>query len=106
MATIGTIPPLRTVREKGAGYKYEDYGSERRALGLVSVATDAWWMATVTVPIADDGVMFIQIERSGPVPPGYRGSGMPPSYPSRLVRWTPFSPSSRASSPTRVARTS
>jgi hypothetical protein len=63
------------VREDVAQYAtYEPEGSERRTLGSVDVAPDARWMATLTVPIPDDGVVFVHLERRGTLPAGYRGS--------------------------------
>jgi hypothetical protein len=64
----------RAVREVTARYSaYEDEGCERRALGSVGVTADTCWRATLTVPITDR-VAFICLERSGPLPTGYRGS--------------------------------
>jgi hypothetical protein len=68
----------RTVRESepsaSGAPRYETEGSERRTLGTVAVAPDAQWAGTLTVPIPGAHVAFIQIERSGPLPAGYRGS--------------------------------
>jgi hypothetical protein len=54
--------------------RYEAEGSERRTLGNVAVTADARWTGTVTVPIPGAHVAFIQVERIGPLPAGYRGS--------------------------------
>jgi len=59
--------------ERPAFATYDAEGSERRALGSIEVAAGARWMATLTVPIPDDGVAFLHLERSGAAPLGYRG---------------------------------
>jgi hypothetical protein len=59
----------------GLSPQYEDDGSERIATGSVTVAADVHWTATLTVPLADPHVTFVQIERRGPLPLGYLGSG-------------------------------
>jgi hypothetical protein len=64
--------PLWLVRETAAGYEGE--GSEHRTLGSVSVTSDAHWTATLTVPIPERQVAFLELERRGPLPAGYRGS--------------------------------
>jgi hypothetical protein len=65
------------VREDSRGYRshnaYDDEGSERQALGSLSVATDARWQGTLTVPMDHAGVMFFHLERIGSLPAGYRG---------------------------------
>ena len=63
----------RAVREPGAA-RYEPEGSERRTLGSISVAPDAHWAATLTVPIPGERVAFIHVERHGPLPADYSGS--------------------------------
>jgi hypothetical protein len=68
----------RAVRESagsapGAPH-YEAEGSEQRTLGTVAVTPDARWQGTLTVPIPGARVAFIQVERSGALPPDYRGS--------------------------------
>jgi hypothetical protein len=63
----------RAVREPGAA-RYEAEGSERRTLGSISVAPDAHWAATLTVPIPGERVVFIHVERHGPLPADYSGS--------------------------------
>lgn len=63
----------RVVREASARYgTYEPESSERRALGSVSISADAHWTATLTVPMAG-GVAFVDLERRGALPRGYRG---------------------------------
>jgi ligand-binding SRPBCC domain-containing protein len=52
---------------------YEGEGSEQRSLGSVSIPPDAQWMATLTVPIPERQVVFLEVERRGPLPAGYRG---------------------------------
>jgi hypothetical protein len=61
-----------TVREPGAA-RYEAEGSERRTLGSISLAPDAHWAATLTIPIPDADVAFVRVERHGPLPADYRG---------------------------------
>lgn len=72
------LRPL-VLRERSPGYDahaaYEPEGSERRALGSIAIGPDAHWLATLTVPIPDSTVAFVQLERSGPLPLDYRGSG-------------------------------
>jgi hypothetical protein len=57
--------------------RYEDEGSERCSLGAVAVDVGAWWSAALSVPAADaraeDGTLFLRLERHGPVPASYRG---------------------------------
>ena len=69
---------VRMVRESTTRYaasdQYEDEGSERIATGSVSVAIDAFWRATLTVPLPREDTVFIRIEREGPLPEGYRGA--------------------------------
>jgi hypothetical protein len=82
--TYSTGPKLsrvHTLREAHAEYDadrryrpYEAEGSERRTLGSISVAPDARWAVTLTVPMPDGNVAFITVERQGPRPPGYLGS--------------------------------
>ena len=61
------------VAERPARYGvYEAEGSERRALGSVSVTGDSHWNATLTVPMTG-GAAFVHVERRGALPPGYRG---------------------------------
>jgi hypothetical protein len=68
----------RAVRESAGSpagaFRYEAEGSARRTLGNVAVAGDARWTGTLTVPIPGAQVAFIQVERAGPLPAGYRGS--------------------------------
>lgn len=68
-----------SVREHTGEYRarfggYESEGSEQRSLGSISVAADARWLATLTVPILSGRVAFFHLERRGALPPGYRGS--------------------------------
>ena len=51
---------------------YEPESSERRALGSIPVSPDAHWNATLTVPMTG-GVAFVDLERRGELPAGYRG---------------------------------
>jgi hypothetical protein len=68
-------PHARIVREDIAHYAaYESEGSQRRALGSISVAADAHWIATLTVPIPEGHVAFVHLERRGALPAAYRGS--------------------------------
>jgi hypothetical protein len=61
-----TILPARAVREEVARYPlFESEGSERRTLASINVAPDARWLATLTVPIPDDHVVFVELERRG-----------------------------------------
>jgi hypothetical protein len=63
------------VREDPASYGiYDVERSELCARGSVAVSKDARWMAMLTVPIPDNSVVFVQLERQGPLPEGYRGS--------------------------------
>lgn len=69
------------VRERESRYEtgdgrrhYESEGSERRTLGSVAVTDDARWIATLTVPIPDRNAAFVELERRGDLPEGYRGS--------------------------------
>lgn len=62
----------RVIREERPPYESE--GSEHRTLGSVSVADDARWTATLTVPIPERNVAFVDLERRGALPAGYRGS--------------------------------
>ena len=64
--------PFWLVRE--ASPEYEGEGSEHRTLGSISVTADAHWTATLIVPIPVRGVVFLDLERRGPLPTGYRGS--------------------------------
>ena len=66
----GTRHP-RVIREESPPYESE--GSEHRTLGSVSVADDARWTATLTVPIPERNVAFVDLERRGALPGGYRG---------------------------------
>jgi hypothetical protein len=72
-------PSALVVRESRASdYRprsYEAEGTERRVLGSVDLSVDARWLATLTVPAPDGDVAFIEIERRGDLPQGYRGSG-------------------------------
>ena len=74
---LASPPRLSMVHEDRPRYPardgYEDEGSERRALGSVSVAEDARWSGTLTVPTPRRGVMFVHFEREGILPAGYRG---------------------------------
>ena len=69
---------LVTVREEHSRYKlsgrYEDEGSERSATGSVAVGDDAYWRATLTLPLPKGGVAFFRMERNGSLPPGYVGA--------------------------------
>jgi hypothetical protein len=69
---IALARPARVVREGGDGYEAE--GSERRSVGSIATGPGAWWSATLSAPVADGGVVFVQLERHGPRPAGYRGS--------------------------------
>ena len=63
------------VREDTPRYAaYESEGSEKRTLGSVSVTAGARWTATLTVPVGRDHVAFLELERRGDLPLGYRGS--------------------------------
>jgi hypothetical protein len=63
------------VREDVAPYSaYESEGSERRSLGSVPVGIDARWTATLTVPVPPRDIAFLQVERRGELPAGYRGA--------------------------------
>jgi hypothetical protein len=53
---------------------YEAEGSERRALGSISVGDRARWQGELTVPMHNSGVLFVQLDRDGELPDGYRGS--------------------------------
>jgi hypothetical protein len=53
---------------------YEAEGSERRALGSISVGARARWQGELTVPMHNRGVLFLQIDRDGELPDGYRGA--------------------------------
>jgi hypothetical protein len=53
---------------------YESEGSELRALGTVQVGGDAGWTAILTVPSPARNVAFVELERRGARPDGYRGS--------------------------------
>jgi hypothetical protein len=56
------------------GDEYEDEGSERRSHGSANLAPGEWWAGALTVPITGGtDVVFLQIERHGRVPAGYRG---------------------------------
>lgn len=67
-------PASLVVREDVARYgPYESEGSERRALGAIGVGERARWTATLTVPMPEAEIVFIQLERQGDAPPGYRG---------------------------------
>jgi hypothetical protein len=69
---------LSIVREDSQRYelgsRYQDEGSKRSATGSVTIATDAEWRATLTVPLPASSVAFLSLERRGPLPHGYRGS--------------------------------
>jgi hypothetical protein len=53
---------------------YEDEGSEWHARGSVSEGRDAWWSATLVVPMTGGSdIVFVQLERSGHPLIGYRG---------------------------------
>ena len=61
---------LRSVgKQTGA---YEPEGSERRALGSVSVAGGAWWSVTLTAPMSDGDTVLLTVERHGAMPAGCR----------------------------------
>lgn len=62
----------RVIREVSPAYESE--GSEHRTLGTVPVPDDARWTATLTVPIPERNVVFVELERRGALPEGYRGS--------------------------------
>lgn len=62
----------RVIREISPAYESE--GSEHRTLGTVSMSDDARWTATLTVPIPERNVAFVELERRGALPEGYRGS--------------------------------
>ena len=71
---LGRAVRLYAVREGLARYApYESEGSERRSIGSISVTADAHWNATLTVPTTGD-VAFLQLERQGALPAGYRGA--------------------------------
>jgi hypothetical protein len=53
---------------------YESEGSERRSLGSIPVTPVARWTATLTVPIPPRDVAFLEVEREGELPEGYRGA--------------------------------
>lgn len=53
---------------------YESEGSECRSLASLRVSRDARWTATITVPIPPRAVAFIEVERRGELPAGYRGA--------------------------------
>ena len=61
----------RVIREESPPYESE--GSEHRTLGSVPVSDDARWTATLTVPIPERNVAFVDLERRGALPSGYRG---------------------------------
>jgi hypothetical protein len=66
-------PPIRwRVREDSP--KYESEGSDRRTFGSVSLTGDARWTGTITIPIPERNVAFVDLERRGTLPEGYRGS--------------------------------
>jgi hypothetical protein len=68
---VATSRRSRLVRETSP--RYEGEGSEQRTLGSVSIPPDAQWLATLTVPIPERQVVFLEVERRGPLPVGYRG---------------------------------
>jgi hypothetical protein len=74
-ATSRTAP--RTHVMPAQVLRYEDEGSERCSLGAVAVDVGAWWSAALSVPMGDvraeDGTLFLRLERHGPVPASYRG---------------------------------
>src|SRR3981081_3368201 len=69
--------PLR-VREWR--YRYEDEGSEHRALGSVAVSAGAWWCVALSVPAGGIGAPpdtgLVRCERHGDAPAEYRGDGI------------------------------
>lgn len=71
----GSALPRILVREDSPRYPaYESEGSERRSLGSVAVTAGARWIATLTVPVGREHVAFVELERRGDLPLGYRGS--------------------------------
>jgi hypothetical protein len=75
LACTGVVRERERQYETGpGGPRYESEGSERRTLGSVSVSENARWTATLTVPIPERNVAFVEFERRGALPAGYRGS--------------------------------
>lgn len=60
-------------RPPAEGHRYEGEGSQRLSVGSVSVASDAWWSAVLSVPEIDAGTLFLQLQRHGALPSSYRG---------------------------------
>jgi hypothetical protein len=67
---VGEDTPPRYVPEG----RYEDEGSERSAVGSVSVGKDSYWRATISVPMPKADAVFVKIERQGRLPDGYVGA--------------------------------
>jgi hypothetical protein len=53
---------------------YDDEGSERSATGSVIVGEDAYWRATVSVPLPKADTVFVKLEREGTLPEDYVGA--------------------------------
>lgn len=53
---------------------YDAEGSERKSSGSVAVGAEAWWFASLTVPMSEEGgFALLHVERRGVLPGGYRG---------------------------------
>lgn len=52
---------------------FESEGAEQQVLGSVQLDTESRWAAVLTVPMPDNGTVFLSAKRHGPVPEGYRG---------------------------------
>lgn len=61
-------------------YRYENEGSEHRALGSVAVSAGAWWSVMLSVPAdeveAREGTVVVRCQRHGEARAGYRGDGL------------------------------
>lgn len=54
--------------------EYEDEGNVRLSQGSLSVDAGAWWSVALSAPDdTGDETLFVQLDRHGAVPAGYRG---------------------------------
>ncbi|MDB4916108.1 MAG: hypothetical protein JWM95_3752 [Gemmatimonadetes bacterium] len=70
-------PGWKPLRVRESVPRYENGGDVRFSQGSMSVGGEAWWSVTLSVPegpeVMAEDIVFLQLERHGALPAGYRG---------------------------------
>jgi hypothetical protein len=77
-AAHSSFRPIPASGSRAGSLGYEHEGSERQALGSITVEGGSWWSAALSVPEGDVGTgrdtLFLRLQRHGSPPVDYRGS--------------------------------